>query len=484
MSLSFFLKKKGFTPLHIKMFLERIARLDVGYDTMCLAILTTFLRSSSNVRVKRVRHSLLHPRVKRVGLIAIVTILLLTVNLVLVFFGVNSSARISGPKYDSSSSSSPWVSAYADVDASFNSRIWVPAEQVEKWQHQTLSRLSLNNSSTPFPSFSQLLNQSSSVPPENTHLRAKACVFYDAPPRTGAEVIAPALHACLRSKGFQTLRADADGSPSQSETHDAASSRDETRFATLTSLLVSARQMLAPPAKGVGRENVRIASVSASLVFSAEDLPVVADVCESALYVSSARPMAHRLADALWHDVRAQRSENDPLALSVAAAVDPAAVARLERAYAAFPWIARNASAPSHLAHLSPRNSVRRIGGDEHAAQPLHDPAHLPCPDYVITEADFAGHLTLLLEAFGCRADAGAAASKMSVASFFPWLSVSKSYPSLTDPFYVPRRVSGRDVVIDRVATLLQSHDASFKMLSTIAQHANIVYGLPLARRT
>lgn len=382
---------------------------------------------------------------------------------------------------------------YGNIDISFNNLEWVPLDQIDYSQNQTLTQYSLNDSTSSFPTFANLLHHSHLISQQKPTPKAKACVFYDAPPRTGAEVIAPVLQECLQSRGFKMLGAD------KRENVDrfvrSESSDPDSLFTSLRSLLASTSYISG--AANVSRsQNLALASVSLPLTFSLDDISVINNLCESVMYVSSARPMAHRLTDALWHDVDAQRSENDPLALSVAAAINARAMARVERAYNAFPWITRREPMASKPNQQAKQTNSRRLAGlhDLNVKSPL-DFNFRPWPDYVITETNFSIHIKNLLEAYGCQTETltSTSRSRTPLLSSFPFSSIVVPavrliapfhlVPSLTNPFYVPRRVSGKDVVIDRVAANLQSNDVAFKIMLAIARSKNFAKGIKLAKR-
>lgn len=446
----------------------------------------TFLRPSLLLKHLRLRHVFVHPRYKRVRQAGFGIVISLTLCFVFVFFIFRLSRRKS--IYEQSSSS--WVSLHGNMDISFNNLEWVPLDEIENFRNQTFPSYSLNESTLSFPTFDNLLNHSRPVSHQKFIPKAKACVFYDAPPRTGAEVIAPALQKCLQSRGFRTLGVDRHGNVDWFRGSE--SSDPDSYFTSLRSLLASMSHVSAA-ANTSRSQTIALASVSLPLIFSPEDLTVIDNVCESVMYVSSARPMAHRLTDALWHDVHAQRSENDPLALSVAAAINTNAMARVERAYNAFPWITRRKRMASKPNRQATQTDSRRLTGlhDRNVKPPQYSNFR-PWPDYIITETDFSIHLKNLLEAFGCQTETSTSRSRTSLISWFPSSSFVApaaktivpfhSISNLTHPFYVPRRVSGKDVVIDRVAANLQSNDDTFKIMSAIAHRKNLANGINLAK--
>lgn len=451
--------------------------------TLCamrLPVLLAPSRSDVRENLKRCLFSYRGYRRERRSAFATVTTLIVVL---LIGFSVNHHKA-------SKNAASPWISFYKQADTAFYNLEWIPALHAQNCTDIAPPLSQPHHSTTSFLTFSHLAQQPSSPFSKKSSPIAKACVFYDAPPRTGAEVIAPTLRECLVRKGFQMLESDV-GPPSQ---------RMRAVWpASLDGLLASALQGRSMSSAG-GSQHLKVASVTSPLVFSKAALAAVSSVCESVLYVSSARPMAHRLADALWDDVRAERSENDPLALSVAAAVDPVPLARVERAYAAFPWVAPVDERHPLFAQFRQRDFLPRDLGEYAQGSPLPTAfCRAPSPDYVITEANFSAQLQQLLQALGCQPvplGTGLLSwMNLGVSWLFsrflerttevgvPGATQVKIVANFTAPFYVARRLSGRDVVLDRMAKMSVSNDSAFETLVAVAQHANDDHGLRLARK-
>lgn len=87
----------------------------------------------------------------------------------------------------------------------------------------------------------------------------------------------------------------------------------------------------------VGAQYLKVVSVTSPLVFPNVVLAALRSMCGSVLYLSSAQPMAHRLAHTLWNDESAERLQNNQLTRCVAAVVDLFPLFSVERGYEAFP---------------------------------------------------------------------------------------------------------------------------------------------------